>query len=225
MPTLSPLPGQRDLPCLVFLLILLSVIVGALGILASMLYHLQSGTMGWDFRPSGLGNYLISPLAWVYNAALIWAGLWLMLAMLALGFAKPQFPDLYLPLSGGWLGLTVSLMGIFPEHYGALHSALAVCFTLGMAVTHALVLAARFKGNIHYASPFLMLLSLLGLGCAIPILGQVDWPKFALMICPPTPAQPCLLDVLLWLQLVLGMLWCLVLAGNIRRKVRSRPEF
>lgn len=222
MPAFSSSPGQRDLPCLVFALILLSVIVGTLGIASSALYNLQSGTMDWNFRPSELGNYLVSPLAWVYNAALIWAGLWLMLAMVALGIAKPHFPDLYLPLSGTWLGLTVMLMGVFPEHYLKLHSALAVCFTLGMALTHGLVMAARFKGTIYYASKPLMLLSLLGLSCALPILGRVEWHRFALMSCPPKPLHPCLLDVLLWLQLVIGMLWCLVLAFNIRARSSSK---
>lgn len=217
MPVAANQPSQRDLPLLAAGLILLSLIIGLAGFSVGVLFHAEQGDMSWSFRPSGLGNYLQSPLAWVYNAALIWAGLWLCLAMVTLAYMRPRLPDLLLPLGGGLIALMVMLMGVFPNHYGSTHTLLAISFTLTMALTHAMVLGSAIRWRLYYASPLLYGLSLLGLGCALPILLQTDWLTMAIPRCEPS-AEVCTIDMLLWLQLAAVKLWVLVLGISIYRK-------
>ncbi len=110
---------------------LVGVIVGVIGVtIPSLLYR---GTEGEKYSflnhyISELGETGVSRLSWMFNLAMILAGLGIMLASLSLGMILPGFWAKAGLLLGVIAGFALSMVGAFPMNQIKLHSIAAIAF-------------------------------------------------------------------------------------------------
>jgi hypothetical protein len=208
---------RYDLHRLITALIYLGAAVSVSGVSASVWVQYQSiGPQALLMRADSLGDYLQSPLAYIFNLSLMLAGLCMLLSMYSLYLLRLDRLSRYLAVCGVWVGLSVILMGAFPINLLTPHRWVSSSYLLGTLILHGLTLATCLRPG-HFCPRPLWLLSLAGFGNSLLLCTQLDWQLLDFPPCPQTQPHLCLTSIGMWLQTQFTILWCLTLAWAVRR--------
>jgi len=206
-----------DLHRLVIWMILAGALLTAVGISISVWAEYQRIGVEVFFRRADLlGDYIHSPLAYVYNMSLISAGSCILLAMYGLYQLKLGDFSHYLSLSGFWVGLSIILIGVFPINYLDEHRLVSTSFLIGTFVLHLLTITTRINHREVCSNP-LFVLAILGLISASGLIYQLDWDQLDFKPCPHDKLEICWVSLNMWFQTNVTMLWCVLLAFNVRK--------
>ncbi|WP_028772054.1 MULTISPECIES: hypothetical protein [Shewanella] len=221
---LAQQPINTDLHKLVIWMIFGGAIVSATGISICVWAQYQEiGPAVFALRADFLGDYMRTPLAYVYNMALIVAGLCILLAMYGLFLLKLGHFGLYISFAGLWVGGSIILMGVFPINYLSEHRLSSTSFLLGTVILHFLTLAARINHK-EICSKRLFFISSLGLASALGLVFQLNWQTLDFDACIPQTGENCYVAINMWGQTNLTMLWCLMLALTIKKLTHTLQQ-
>ncbi len=216
--------NSYDLHRLVVTMTLMAALVSALGVSAALAAQIQQDGLQPLFeRADYLGDYINSPLAFVFNIAQLAAGFCMLLAMFALYLLRFDTYSNYLAVVGSWVGLTIILMGIFPINYLEEHRLVSTGFLIGTFVLHALCLMARFNRQSLCPNP-MFILSTLGIISASGLIIQLDWSTLDFASCDHSPHSLCWVAINMWMQVNVVVLWCVTLALTVSHIARSRQK-
>lgn len=208
--------NSYDLHRLVVTMTLLAALVSALGVSAALIAQiLQSGLQPLFERVDFLGDYINSPLAFVFNIAQLAAGFCMLMAMLGLYLLKFDIYSNYLAVVGSWVGLTIILMGIFPINYLEEHRLVSTAFLIGTFILHSLCILARINKQSLCPNP-MFILSILGLISSSGLIIQLDWSILDFYPCDHKMGGFCWVALNMWLQVNVIVLWCVSLAVTVR---------
>lgn len=209
-------PGHFDLHKLITVLIFAGALVSVFAVsTAVFVAYQQMGTAVFSLRADHLGDYIHSPLAYVFNIGLLAAGCCMMLSMAGLYLLKLNSFSQYMALAGAWVGISICLMGIFPINYLAMHRLVSTGYLLGSLVLHALTMVAGFNRRFYCPKP-LCFISCLTLVSAITLATELDWYSLDFPQCD-TASQTCIVAPLMWAMTNLTIIWCLTLALAMRK--------
>lgn len=218
MPTVQNVHSiHYDLHRLVIWMILAGALVTSVGLSISVWAEYQRIGVEVFFRRADLlGDYIYSPLAYVYNMSLISAGSCILLAMYGLYQLKLGDFSHYLSLSGSWVGLSIILIGVFPINYLYEHRLVSTSFLIGTFVLHLLTITTRINHKEICSKP-LFILAVLGFISASGLIYQLDWSLLDFKPCPHGKIEICWVSLNMWFQTNVTMLWCVLLALNVRK--------
>ncbi len=206
-----------DLHRLVVLMILVGACVTSIGISITVWAEYQNIGMQVFFRRSDfLGDYMHSPLAYVFNMSLIIAGSCILLAMYGLYLLKLGDFSHYLSIAGSWVGISIILIGVFPINYLDEHRLVSTSFLLGTFVLHLFTITSRFNHKEICSLP-LFILAIFGFISASGLIYQLDWSTLDFSPCQHDKGEFCWVALNMWTQTNITMIWCVLLALNIRK--------
>lgn len=216
--------NSYDLHRLVVTMTLLAALVSALGVSAALIAQIQqSGLQPLFERADFLGDYINSPLAFVFNIAQLAAGFCMLMAMLGLYLLKFDIYSNYLAVVGSWVGLSIILMGIFPINYLEEHRLVSTGFLIGTFILHALCIIARINKQSLCPNP-MFILSILGLISASGLIIQLDWSTLDFYPCDHGLGDFCWVALNMWLQVNVIVLWCVTLAVTVSRVAQLKQK-
>lgn len=209
-------PINYDFHRLVVFTILAGTVIAILGISITLLAQYQQiGNLIFSQLPSNLGNYIRSPLAYIFNMGLILTGICMLLAMYGLQQLALNRFSYAIALAGSAVGISIILMGIYPINYLFEHRLFSTVFLISTLSLYCISLL----GHIHHKNICptpLVIVSLLGVCCASVLAGMLNWTDLSFAPCPHGEQAPCLLTYLLWCQIHLVLIWCIILALSIK---------
>jgi hypothetical protein len=208
---------RYDLHRLVVLMILTGAFVSAIGIVISVWAKYQVvGSEVFLRRADFLGDYIHSPLAYIYNFSLVIAGSCILLSMYGLFKLKLGYYSHYIAAAGSWVGLSIILVGVFPINYLDEHRLVSTSFLVG---TFVLFLLANIMRFIHkdVCSNTMFIVSILGFISAAGLLYHLVWQTLEFFPCNHTYTRFCWVAFNMWFQTSITMLWCVILALTIRK--------
>ncbi|MCL1119084.1 hypothetical protein N7V09_18785 [Shewanella seohaensis] len=209
-------PSFYDLHRLITWLIVGAALLSATGVIIALYAEYQVvGTAALFMRADFLGDYINSPLAYVFNLGLLAAGICMLLSMAGLYLLKLDSFSQYIALTGAWVGTSVILMGIFPINFLTMHRLVSTSYLLSTLTLHALVIIAGIMPKLICPRP-LFYLSLFSFISAVCLSLQLDWSQLDFPPCE-TDNQFCFVAANMWLQTNLNIIWCLSLAFAMRR--------
>ncbi|WP_223292993.1 MULTISPECIES: DUF998 domain-containing protein [Shewanella] len=213
---------QYDLHRLVILMILVGASVTSIGISISVWAEYQNIGFQVFFRRSDfLGDYIHSPLAYVFNMSLIIAGSCILLAMYGLYLLKLGDFSHFLSITGSWVGLSIILIGVFPINFLDEHRLVSTSFLLATFVLHLFTISTRFTHKEICSKP-LFILAIFGFISATGLIYQLDWSTLDFTPCLHQNGEVCWVAINMWLQTNITMLWCVMLALNIRKIAKQQ---
>ncbi len=209
-------PSFYDLHRLITWLIVGAALLSATGVIIALYGEYQIvGTPALFMRADFLGDYINSPLAYVFNLGLLAAGICMLISMAGLYLLKLDTFSQYIALTGAWVGTSVILMGIFPINFLTMHRLVSTSYLLSTLTLHALVIIAGIVPKLICPRP-LFYLSLLSFISAVSLSLQLDWSQLDFPPCE-TGNHFCFVAANMWLQTNLNIIWCLSLAFAMRR--------
>jgi len=209
-------PSYYDLHRLITWLIVGAAFLSAAGVSIAIYAEYQTiGIQALSMRADFLGDYINSPLAYVFNLGLLAAGICMLISMAGLYLLKLDTFSQYIALTGAWVGTSVILMGIFPINFLSMHRLVSTSYLLSTLSLHFLVIIAGIVPKLICPRP-LFYLSLISFISAVSLSLQLDW---TLLDFPPCEPQThfCSVSANMWLQTNLNIIWCLSLAFAMRR--------
>lgn len=209
-------PSFYDLHRLITWLIVGAALLSATGVIIALYAEYQVvGTAALFMRADFLGDYINSPLAYVFNLGLLAAGICMLISMAGLYLLKLDSFSQYIALTGAWVGTSVILMGIFPINFLTMHRLVSTSYLLSTLTLHALVIIAGIVPKLICPRP-LFYLSLLSFMSAVCLSLQLDWSQLDFPPCE-TANHFCFVAANMWLQTNLNIIWCISLAFAMRR--------
>ncbi|MDT3321757.1 hypothetical protein Q4Q52_18660 [Shewanella sp. SP1S2-4] len=209
-------PSQYDLHRLITWLIVGAAFISTSGVLIAIYAEYQNvGVQVLQIRADFLGNYINSPLAYVFNLSLLAAGLCILISMAGLYLLKLDTFSQWIALTGAWVGISVILMGIFPINFLSIHRIVSTSYLLSTLILHSLVIIAGIVPRFICPKP-LFYLSLISFCSAVSLTLQLDWTILDFPPCVPQ-THFCTVSANMWLQTNLSIIWCLSLAFAMRR--------
>ncbi len=209
-------PSFYDLHRLITWLIVGAAMLSATGVIIALYAEYQVvGTAALFMRADFLGDYINSPLAYVFNLGLLAAGICMLISMAGLYLLKLDSFSQYIALTGAWVGTSVILMGIFPINFLTMHRLVSTSYLLSTLTLHALVIIAGIVPKLICPRP-LFYLSLLSFISAVCLSLQLDWSQLDFPPCE-TNNHFCFVAANMWLQTNLNIIWCISLAFAMRR--------
>ncbi|ABO25045.1 conserved hypothetical protein [Shewanella loihica PV-4] len=213
-------PINYDLQRMVVFTILTGALISALGISISLFAKFQvMGLEAFNQRPDLLGNYVDSPLAYIFNMGLILAGSCILLAMYGLLQLKLGHFGNYIAFAGFVVGVTIILIGIYPINYLKEHRLFSTIFLIATIILYFLTLSARVNHKAICSTP-LFIVSALGLTAASSLALMVDWGILDFAPCSHHDGSICGVAFAMWAQTNLVMIWCVTLALTIKKLAR-----
>lgn len=209
-------PSYYDLHRLITWLIVGAAFLSASGVLVAIYAEYQHvGMRVFQMRADFLGDYINSPLAYVFNLSLLAAGISMLISMIGLYLLKLDTFSQYVALTGAWVGTSVVLMGIFPINFLSIHRLVSTSYLLSTLTLHALVIIAGLVPRFICPKP-LFYLSIISFCSAMSLSLQLDW---SILDFPPCETQThfCAVSANMWIQTNLNIIWCLSLAFAMRR--------
>ncbi|MCE9679315.1 DUF998 domain-containing protein [Shewanella sp. AS1] len=214
-------PINYDFHRMVVIAILAGAFISALGIsITFMAKFAQIGPLVFNQRPDYLGNYIDSPLAYIFNMGLIVAGLCILLAMYGLQQLRLAEIGKYIAMSGYLVGMFVILIGIYPINYLFEHRLFSTGFLIATLLLYVLTLCARLNHKQLCSRP-LFVVSLLGFLAAASLTALLDWQTLDFYPCPHQSQRFCLVSFVMWCQTSLVVIWCITLAIGIKKLARQ----
>ncbi|MFB2641671.1 hypothetical protein ACE02D_05150 [Shewanella bicestrii] len=209
-------PSFYDLHRLITWLIVGAALLSATGVIIALYAEYQVvGTAALFMRADFLGDYINSPLAYVFNLGLLAAGICMLISMAGLYLLKLDSFSQYIALTGAWVGTSVILMGIFPINFLTMHRLVSTSYLLSTLTLHALVIIAGIMPKLICPRP-LFYLSLFSFISAVCLSLQLDWSQLDFPPCE-TANHVCVVAANMWLQTNLNIIWCISLAFAMRR--------
>lgn len=209
-------PSFYDLHRLITWLIVGAALLSATGVIIALYAEYQVvGTAALFMRADFLGDYINSPLAYVFNLGLLAAGICMLISMAGLYLLKLDSFSQYIALTGAWVGTSVILMGIFPINFLTMHRLVSTSYLLSTLTLHALVIIAGIVPKLICPRP-LFYLSLFSFISAVCLSLQLDWSQLDFPPCE-TGNHFCFVAANMWLQTNLNIIWCISLAFAMRR--------
>lgn len=207
MPDINTEPAannQYDAHRLIFHMSIGGVLICALGLLVAVIGVYQDiGLNIINLRIDKLGDYLSSPLAYVYNIGLLFSGASFTLAMFGLYLLRYNTMTHYLALSGGCAGIGISLLGIYPYNDPTPHRLAAIFFIASTLIMFLLLVFTRRRYPWLCNFP-LFIVSLLGVCFSITLFMQMDSNSLDYREC--TAGAFCYPAFNLWIHTLLTML-------------------
>lgn len=209
-------PSYYDLHRLITWLIVGAAFLCASGVTIAIYAEYQVvGLQALQMRADFLGDYIHSPLAYVFNLSLLAAGICMLISMAGLYLLKLDTFSQYIALVGAWVGTSVILMGIFPINFLSMHRLVSTSYLLSTLTLHTLVIIARVIPRFICPKP-LFYLSLISFFSTVSLSLQLDWTILDFPPCEPQTLF-CGVSANMWLQTHLNIIWCLSLAFAMRR--------
>lgn len=209
--------SRYDLHRLVVLMILVGAFISATGISISIWAKYQViGTEVFSRRADFLGDYIHSPLAYVYNLSLVIVGSCMLLSMYGLFKLRLGNYSHFIAVAGFWVGLSIILIGVFPINYLNEHRLVSTSFLLGTFVLHFLTISMRINHK-DICSNMLFILSFMGFVSASGLIYQLDWQTLDFARCERALGGVCWVALNVWFQTSITMIWCIVLAQTVRK--------
>lgn len=215
--------GQFDPHRLVFHMSIGGVMICAFGAAVSIMSVL--GTLGWqviNLRIDRLGDYLSSPLAYVYNICLLFAGASFVIAMLGLFSMRYNSFSRYIAIIGGCTGLGIMLLGIYPYNDPDSHRLAALVFVTSSLAMFVLLIFTR-RNNQELCSLPMFFVALVGLASSIGLLAQIDPQTLDYMPCGPLE-ELCPVAMTMWIHTSATMLAGIGLALMARSLIHQALE-
>ncbi|MDX1279591.1 DUF998 domain-containing protein [Shewanella colwelliana] len=210
-----------DLHRMVVFTILAGALASALGISISLFAKFQEiGLATFSQRPDFLGNYVNSPLAYIFNMGLIMAGSCILLAMYGLMQLKLGHFGNYISIAGIWVGVSIILIGIYPINYLFEHRLYSTSFLVGTIALYFLTMCARVNHKVAFPTP-LFIVSALGFICACTLATLLNWSTLDFDPCQHPADMPCMVAIVMWCQTNLVMVWCIMLALTVNKLARQ----
>ena len=211
--------AQYDPHRLIFHMSLGGVLICCVGIFFAVLALTQK--IGWQIffiHVDVLGDYLISPLAYVYNICLLLAGACFMLAMFGLYLLRYNRFSLILSLSGGVTGFFTSMLGIYPYNDTLAHHIAVVLFVCSTLVMFCLIVFCKIK-YAKLCPKFLWIVSVIGIIVSTFYLIKLNPNQVINHICPaPDFCQLASLAGLHTLLTLFGGIGLAMLAKNLLKQ-------
>lgn len=216
---------RYDLHRLVVLMIFAGAFISAIGIITSVWAKYQViGAEVFVRRADFLGDYINSPLAYIYNLSLVIAGTCILLSMYGLFRLRLGYYSYYIAAAGFWVGLSIILIGVYPINYPDEHRLVSTSFLISTFVLHLLTITMRFNHK-DISSNKLVLISTLGLMSATGLIYQLDWQTLDFGPCHHLQRELCWVSLNMWFQISTTMLWCLTLALTVRKLANNTKLF
>lgn len=215
--------GQFDPHRLVFHMSIGGVMICAFGAMLSIWSVI--GTLGWDIinlRIDKLGDYLSSPLAYVYNICLLFAGASFVIAMLGLFSMKYNRFSRYISIIGGCTGLGIMLLGIYPFNDPVSHRMAALFFVTSSLAMFVLLILTRHN-NKELCSIPLFVTAIVGLASSIGLLAQINPETLDYLPCGPLE-EFCPVAFTMWIHTSATMLAGIGLALMARSLIHQAIE-
>ncbi|MCF1428518.1 MAG: hypothetical protein LPD71_06885 [Shewanella sp.] len=212
--------GKYDPHRLIFHMCLVGVSICAIGISISLIAFFQQ--LGWDIftlHVDALGDYLRSPLAFLFNVCLMLAGACFVLAMYGLHLVRYDRITSLLAASGALCGITVMLLGAYPFNDQPIHYMIMTGFICTSMLMFGVLFIYHFS-RPHLCPGFLGVISFMGIIASILLLWEWELePNRTSTLCQNVGF--CYLAFLMWLHTFLTMLVAFGLAIMARRLVAA----
>ena len=213
-------PINYDFHRMVIFTTLAGAIVSSLGLGISLIAkYMQIGSLVFNQRPDFLGNYMDSPLAYIFNMGLILAGLCILLAMYGLQQLRLGHFGNYISIAGFAVGAFIILIGIYPINYLFEHRLFSTGFLVTTLLLYFLTLCARLNHK-EICPPPLFGVSLLGFISASSLALMLNWNILDFSPCAHQETEICAVSLVMWCQTNLVMIWCITLALTIKNLAR-----
>ncbi len=210
-------PINYDFHRMVILAILLGALISVLGLSITLTAkYLEIGIQAFNQRPDLLGDYVNSPLAYIFNMGLILTGVCVLLAMYGLLQLKLGDFNRYIAIAGFLVGLTMILMGSYPVNYPEEHRLFSTSFLLATILLYFLTLSARISYKPLCPTP-LFIVSLSGLISAVSLVLMLNWTTLDFDPCLHKPNKLCVISMVIWCQSLFIISWCVMLALTINK--------
>ncbi|QYJ85679.1 DUF998 domain-containing protein [Shewanella mesophila] len=214
-------PINYDFHRMVIFTALAGAIVSALGLSISLIAkYLQIGSLVFNQRPDFLGNYIDSPLAYIFNMGLILAGICILLAMYGLQQLRLGHFGNYISIAGFTVGAFIILIGIYPINYLFEHRLFSTVFLISTLILYFLTLCSRLNHKDICPLP-LFGVSLLGFISASLLALMLNWSILDFSPCTHQETEICAVSLVMWCQTNLVMVWCIMLALTIKKLARQ----
>ncbi|MBO2599672.1 MULTISPECIES: hypothetical protein [Shewanella] len=206
---------KQDPQRLAFMMSLVGVSIAALGMASSFWAAYDNlGSAIFSMRMDRLGDYLSSPLAYVYNISLLLGGACFILAMGGLWWQKHSAAAGLLSRSGIAVGLGIVALGVFPYNELFAHQLAAIFFIASTLVMFTLCCYC-FVSHRALCNLPLCLFSLLGIMSAIGLLSQLQWPSMNYASCSVQTLCPSVW--FMWLHSIATVFAGLSLSATVYR--------
>ncbi|WP_372871182.1 hypothetical protein [Shewanella sp.] len=215
--------GQFDPHRLVFHMSIGGVLICAFG--AAVSFFAVFGNIGLDvlnLRIDKLGDYLSSPLAYVYNICLLFAGASFLIAMFGLFGIRYNNFSRYIAIIGGCTGLGIMLLGIYPINDPESHRLAALFFVTSSLAMFVLLIFTR-RSNRELCSWPLCLIAIIGLIASIALLAQINPDTLDYAPCGPL-SEFCPVAFTMWIHTSATMLAGIGLALVARSLIHQAIE-
>ncbi|MGI2258822.1 hypothetical protein [Shewanella sp. GXUN23E] len=213
--------GKYDPHRLIFHMCLVGVSICVIGISISLIAFFQQ--LGWGIfglHVDALGDYLRSPLAFLYNVCLLLAGACFVLAMYGLHLVRYDRFTSLLAASGALCGISVMLLGAYPFNDQPIHYMVVIGFICTSMLMFGVLFIYRFS-RPQLCPGFLGVISLLGIIASILVLWELE-PNRSSTLCADVGF--CYLAFLMWSHTFLTMLVAVGLALMARRLVAAAAD-
>lgn len=222
MNDVNPLQSlQYDLHRFLMYMLMIGAVCIFSGISIALWAQFQSnGSSVFFYRSDLLGNYSHSPYAFIYNMALMLAGFFILIAMLALYFIKLSHITLLISLAGISLGVSLFFMGMFPVNYLQLHHIATFSYLLSTLILYFFTITARVKHPCLCSYPVLIF-STVGFIVALILILRLNWQALTFSSCKHSNEQACWILLMVWLRPVILLAWCFSLGLNVKRIIKN----
>ena len=213
--------GKYDPHRLIFHMCLVGVSVCAIGMIVSLYAFFQQ--MGWgifSLHVDALGDYLRSPLAFLYNVCLLLGGACFILAMYGLHLVRYDRMTSVLALSGMICGVTVMLLGVYPFNDQPAHHLVVMAFICSSMLMFGVLFLYRFS-RPHICPSFLGIISMIGFLSSILVLWELE-PNRQSSLCDNS--KFCYLAAMMWTHTFATMLTAVGLAMMAKRLVEASAD-
>lgn len=219
-----------DLQSLLSFIGISCMLVALFAISVSIINHLsQHGWQLFLLTPQILSNYLHSPLAIVYNLAILIAGIGCLLCSICLALLKINAYFQLVAIFSSATAITLILQGIFPSNYLAINSVLYYCWIICSTLLFLLVFVS-YMTQQQVIGIYMLTLSALGFFSGLLLLGQLNFHQFTIPTCQINGQDFCKFSVIMWLHFQISLWWfvmmgfkCRQLAiGHYQRHARSQ---
>ncbi|MCL1035877.1 hypothetical protein L2725_01670 [Shewanella corallii] len=216
----APSLGQYDLHHLIIFLMLTGAFVATAGLVLTVGYeYLCMGLKVFALRANQLGDYRLSQMAYVINGSTLSYGMCTLMGMFGLYQLKLDNLSKLMAMTGGWMGLSILLIGIYPLNYLEQHrfwstSVLFSCIIL------CIITIVGWLSHKRYCTRGMTIVSILLFLGTFAILLQVDLKTLQLQPCPKV-LEPhfCSIALNSWAMCILSIIWDVLLALNMRKLV------
>lgn len=205
---------QHDLNRFAYYFSVLGVAIAVLGIMVSVFaaFHFH-GINAIHMRIDALGDYLNSPLAFVFNISLLLCGGFFALAMGGLIRQKFGLSTNLLAVSGIITGLGLVIAGLYPYNEIEMHQVGEMVYVCGSILVFSLLLF-DFVSSRSLCGPITCALSFCGLISGLWLMNHVDQHDLNYHAC----SNPhCMLFPIMWFHSFMAILTALSMGAIVVR--------